>query len=220
MKKLFALLMALTMTVQLVTPAWADAVEEGPEETTEAVEVVEETTEATEETEVPEETEETEATEEVTEEVTEETVEETTEAEPTEETEEALPEAGVVEDVAALEAGVVASGTCGENLTWVLDEDGTLMISGEGEMQNYYSPSNAPWYGKRIEIAAVVVELGVTSIGVRAFSECENLTNVNLPESVICIGNAAFFDCKALTDVYIPDCVTEIGDSVFSVCRC
>ena len=34
MKKLFALLMALTMTVQLVTPAWADAVEEGPEEST------------------------------------------------------------------------------------------------------------------------------------------------------------------------------------------
>ena len=71
MKKLFALLMALTMTVQLVTPAWADAVEDGPEKSTEAVEVVEETTEATEETEVPEETEaeteETEATEEVTE---------------------------------------------------------------------------------------------------------------------------------------------------------
>ena len=222
MKKLFALLMALTMTVQLVTPAWADAVEDGPEETTEAVEEVQETTEATEETEVPEgteaETEETEATEEVTE--PEETTEETAEAEPTEETEEVLPEAGVVEDVAALEAGVVASGTCGENLTWVLDEDGTLMISGEGEMQNYYSPSNAPWYGKRIEIASVVVELGVTSIGVRAFSKCENLTNVNLPESVICIGNAAFFDCKALTDVYIPDYVTEIGDSVFSVCRC
>ena len=38
MKKLFALLMALTMTVQLVTPAWADAVEEGPKEITEAVE--------------------------------------------------------------------------------------------------------------------------------------------------------------------------------------
>ena len=212
MKKLFALLMALTMTVQLVTPAWADAVEEGPEESTEA----------TEETELPEETEaetkETEATEEVTE--PEETTEETAEAEPTEETEEALPEAGVVEDVAALEAGVVASGTCGENLIWVLGDDGTLMISGEGEMQNYYSPSNAPWYGKRIEIASVVVELGVTSIGVRAFSECENLTNVNLPESVICIRDAAFFDCKALTDVYIPDCVTDIGDSVFSVCRC
>ena len=101
MKKLFALLMALTMTVQLVTPAWADAVEEGPEESTEAVEVVQETTEATEETEeVPEETEaetkETEATEEATEpeseagETTEKPTEET--AEPTEIGEEAEDE--------------------------------------------------------------------------------------------------------------------------------
>ena len=135
MKKLLALLLALTMTVQLVIPAWADAVEDVPKETTEAVEVVEETTEATEETEVPEETEaeteETEATEEVT--------DETTVEEPTEETEEVLPEDEVVEDVAALEAGVVASGTCGKNLSWILTEDGVLRISGEGEMEDYSS---------------------------------------------------------------------------------
>lgn len=145
MKKLFALLMALTMTVQLVTPAWADAVEEGPEESTEAVEVVQETTEATGETELPEETEaeteETEATEEVTE--PEETTEETAEAEPTEEIEEALPEAGVVEDVAALEAGVVASGTAGKNLTWVLGDDGVLTVSGQGRMPTTPAPAAA-----------------------------------------------------------------------------
>ncbi len=108
MKKLFALLMALTMTVQLVTPAWADAVEDGPEESTEAVEVVEETTEATEETEeVPEETEaeteETEATEEVTE------PEETTEV-PTEETAEPteIGEEAEDEQVAAVAALIEA----------------------------------------------------------------------------------------------------------------
>ena len=111
MKKLFALLMALTMTFQLVTPAWADAVEEGPEETTEAVEVVKETTEATEETEVPEETEaeteETEATEKVTEpeseagETTEEPTEET--AEPTE-----IGEKAEDEQVAAVAALIEA----------------------------------------------------------------------------------------------------------------
>ena len=108
MKKLFALLMALTMTFQLVTPAWADAVEEGPEETTEAVEVVKETTEATEETEeVPEETEaetkETEATEEVMEpeETTEEPTEET--AEPTE-----IGEKAEDEQVAAVAALIEA----------------------------------------------------------------------------------------------------------------
>ena len=33
--------------------------------------------------------------------------------------------------------GAIADGTCGDNLTWVLTEDGTLTISGEGEMPDY-----------------------------------------------------------------------------------
>ena len=220
MKKLFALLMALTMTVQLVTPAWAEAAEDGPEETTEAVEVVEETTEATEETEVPEETEaeteETEATEEVTE--PEETTEETAEAEPTEETEEALPEAGVVEDVAALEAGVVASGTCGENLSWILTEDGVLRISGNGAMPDYRTSSVAPWYSKRTKILSVVIEPGVTGVGSCAFYACLELAEVELPEGISYVGWGAFEDCTKLKAVEIPDGVTSIGSSAFSGC--
>ena len=221
MKKLFALLMALTMTVQLVTPAWADAVEEGPEESTEAVEVVQETTEATEETEVPEETkaetEETEAAEEVTE--PEETTEETAEAEPTEETEEALPEAGVVEDVAALEAGVVASGTCGENLTWVLDEDGVLTVSGEGEMKESNYGHISLWNNREDQITAVILESGVSRISDRAFLDCSSLTSVTIPESVTSIGNSAFSGCSSLTNVTIPDSVTSIGNGAFHGCR-
>ncbi len=223
MKKLFALLMALTMTVQLVTPAWADAVEEGPGETTEAVEAVEETTEATEETEeVPEETEaeteETEATEEVTEEVTEETMEETTEAEPTEETEEVLPEDEVVEDVAALEAGVVASGTCGENLSWILTEDGVLRISGYGAMPDYSTSSVAPWYSKRTKITSVVVEPGVTNVGDYAFYACLKLAEVELAEDITDIGQGAFQDCTKLKAVEIPEGVTRIQGNAFYNC--
>ena len=221
MKKLFALLMALTMTVQLVTPAWADAVEEGPEETTETVEVVEETTEATEETEVPEETEaeteETEAADEVTE--PEETTEETAEAEPTEETEEVLPEDEVVEDVAALEAGVVASGTCGENLTWVLGDDGVLTIKGTGEMCSYSSSFTAPWYDKSGRIKSVMVEPGVTSIGGYAFYGCYLLTSVRLPDDLQYINQSAFQDCLNLEMVVIPESVVEIGQSAFDGCR-
>lgn len=214
MKKLFALLMALTMTVQLVTPAWADAVEEGPEETTEAVEVAGETTEATEETEVPEETEaetkETEATEEVTEEVTEETVEETTEAEPTEDE--------VIEDVAALEAGVVTSGTCGENLTWTLEDDGVLTIKGTGEMCSYSSSFTAPWYSESARIKSVMVEPGVTSIGGYAFYGCYWLTSVKLPDDLQYINQSAFQDCGNLEMVVIPESVVEIGQSAFDGC--
>ena len=217
MKKLFALLMALTMTVQLVTPAWADAVEEGPKKTTEAVEEVQETTEATEETEAPEETEaeteETEATEEVTEKVTEETMEE-----PTEETEEVLPEAGVVEDVAALEAGVVTSGTCGENLSWILTEDGVLRISGYGAMPDYSTSSVAPWYSKRTKITSVVVEPGATNVGDYAFYACLKLAEVELAEEITEIGQGAFQDCTKLKAVGIPEGVTRVQSAAFYNC--
>ena len=59
-------------------------------------------------------------------------------------------------------AEIVESGTCGENLTWTLDADGLLTISGKGDM------ISSPWnYG---EIKAVVIEPGVATIGADAFS--------------------------------------------------
>ena len=43
-------------------------------------------------------------------------------------------------------ASVVDSGSCGDNVTWMLTSDGTLTISGTERMQNYES-YGAPWYG-------------------------------------------------------------------------
>lgn len=63
------------------------------------------------------------------------------------------------------------SGTCGENLTWVL-KDGTLTISGTGKMYDYdYSDyeAAAPWIRDKYKIKSVVIEDGVTSIGSEAF---------------------------------------------------
>ena len=189
-------------------PVWADAVEDGPEETTETVEGVAETTE---ETEVPEETEaeteETEATEEVTE------PEETTE-----EAEEALPEDEVIEDVAALEAGGVASGTCGENLSWILTEDGVLRISGNGAMPGYSTSSVAPWYSKRTKITSVVVEPGVTNVGDYAFYACLKLAEVELAEEITDIGQGAFQDCTKLKAVEFPEGVKSIQNGAFYNC--
>lgn len=56
----------------------------------------------------------------------------------------------------------------------------------------------------------------VTAIGGDAFSGCEELTGVIMPDSVTQIGYRAFQDCYALTSIVIPDSVTRIGDSAFS----
>ena len=112
----------------------------------------------------------------------------------------------------------VISGTCGENLTWELDENGVLTISGSGEMQNYSGSIRAPWYSIRSEIKSVVIENGVTSIGDTAFPECTNLTGVTIPESVTDIGEDIFSGCSSLTSVTIPEGVTRINTNVFSGC--
>ena len=120
----------------------------------------------------------------------------------------------------ALAADIVASGTCGaegdgSNLTWTLDSEGVLTISGSGDMHGY-DPSDAPWHDR---VKSAVIAEGVTSIGWYAFWGCESLTSVTIPDSVTSIGQHAFYDCKSLTSVTIPDSVTSIGDWAFSGCE-
>ena len=232
MKKLLALLMAFALTFQLVTPVFAEEIEE----TQAAAEAVEVETEApvteaptTEppvpETATPEETSaptEPQPTTEVTEATasTEETIATT---EPTEETTEPTL------DLLSEDGNVIASGTCGaqgENLTWVLTEDGTLTISGNGQMSNYSDAyqngrniTNAPWGELWCQITTVQIKPGVTSIGDDAFCGCSCLVSVTIPVGVTSIGVFAFEGCSSLTSVTIPEGVTSIGIGVFSGCR-
>ena len=122
----------------------------------------------------------------------------------------------------ALAADIVDSGTCGaegdgSNLTWTLDREGVLTISGSGDMYDY-GLSDAPWYGIRSRVKSAVIADGVTSIGYKAFDDCTSLTSVTIPDSVTSIGDSAFSGCTSLTSVTIPDSVTSIGDWAFSYC--
>jgi len=114
------------------------------------------------------------------------------------------------------EGTVVESGSCGTNLTWELSNNGTLSISGTGDM-DYYG-SNPPWRFHKTNIETVSIENGVTSIGWCAFEECKNLTTVTIPDSVTFIDEDAFSHCENLTSVEIPDGVTYIGSDAFSYC--
>ena len=110
-----------------------------------------------------------------------------------------------------LNAAEEKSGSCGDNVTWTLDDEGTLTISGSGAM------SDAAFY-QRTDIKKVVIESGVTSIGKEAFRNCTSLTKISLPNSVTSIEEAAFQSCKLLAEVSIPNSVTSIGDSAFVNC--
>ena len=116
------------------------------------------------------------------------------------------------------EIEIIASGTCGDNLTWTLDSEGLLTISGTGGMYIYSVFDPSPWDSYRDSIENVEIQNGVTSIGKDAFYKCTGLTSVTIPEGVISIGYEAFCNCTGLTSVTIPDSVTSIGSSAFESC--
>ena len=69
-----------------------------------------------------------------------------------------------------------------------------------------------------LDIPATYRGANVTSIGDNAFSDCDSLTSIVIPNSVTSIGNAAFSDCDSLTSIVIPNSVTSIGYRAFYYC--
>lgn len=107
-------------------------------------------------------------------------------------------------------AAAVTSGYCGgegdgTNLTWTLDDTGTLTISGAGEMKDYghsYIPT-PPWRHYCRSIVAVDIGDDVTSLGTNAFCHCDSLTSITIPSSVTSISGCTFSACDSLTSIYV-----------------
>lgn len=133
------------------------------------------------------------------------------------------------------------SGTCGDGLTWQL-EQGVLTIGGGGYMDNY-RPSSAPWYPHRASITAIHIQEGVAYVGSNAFVNELNVTELRLPESLTDIGTDAFPSCGStsqalrltlpgsmtglgtgalrgclMREVDLPSSLTELGAEVFRSC--
>ena len=106
------------------------------------------------------------------------------------------------------------SGTCGPNLRWLLTDNGVLVITGKGKMDNYYD--GGPW---GYDIKRIIIGDGIITIGGRAFNSCSALTSVTIPNSVTTISDHAFGGCRSLTSVTIPNSVTTIGYMAFGGCR-
>ncbi len=95
-----------------------------------------------------------------------------------------------------------SSGKCGTNVSWTLDDDGILTISGTGDMWDWTSPGAlTPWYESKSQIESITIESGVKSIGNYAFSNCDALTAVTIGDSVTSMGDYAFYNCSSLASI-------------------
>ena len=112
--------------------------------------------------------------------------------------------------------GIVEIGTCGENIHYVLYENGKLLLHGSGETYDY-EIAQSPFTDNE-NIRRLVVSDGITKIGNSVFERCKNMATASFPASLTEIGKRAFFmfDQGGLTELNLPASVTTIGEKAFA----
>ena len=74
-------------------------------------------------------------------------------------------------------------------------------------------------YSNEENIISVILPDSITTIGKEAFFGCAGLKSITLPTSVTSIEEKAFAWCVKLESIYIPESVKSIGESAFSNCK-
>ncbi|MCQ2070554.1 MAG: leucine-rich repeat domain-containing protein, partial [archaeon] len=104
-------------------------------------------------------------------------------------------------------------GSTGE-VTWILNcNTGTMTITGNGRMADYYSCALTPWYKYRSSIEHVVLENGVTSLGDNTFYSFGRLGTVEISDTVTYIGKNSIRGCNQLYEINFGKGITTLGSN-------
>ena len=133
------------------------------------------------------------------------------------------------------------TGKYGNDVTWTLDDNGVLTVSGSGAIKGYTFVTEAPTYGLQGKIKKIIIEDGITSIGSNAFFMAGNVEEITIPGSLKELDECTFARTDAdvvyynaescvfsgestgLAEYYFPGCkklvigkgVKKIGENVF-----
>lgn len=109
-------------------------------------------------------------------------------------------------------SSAVASGNCGENLTWKVDSSGTLTISGSGNMVNYQSNSEVPWNSYAADIRYVNLDIYDSTLCANGsnyvFYMLDNVEEITIPEGVTYIGESVYIFPPKLSKLVLPSTYT------------
>ncbi|MBR5506860.1 MAG: leucine-rich repeat protein [Clostridia bacterium] len=135
------------------------------------------------------------------------------------------------------------SGKVNDAIFWAFSpETKTLEITGEGEIQYYNSPEEAPWYYYKNEIETVVFGDGVKNapsygfyqypalmsasfgkgfehVSSYTFYKCPQLSEISFPHGTKILYSESFYFCENLTNVYLPASISDISRDTFRGCR-
>ncbi|MGM9608312.1 MAG: leucine-rich repeat domain-containing protein [Oscillospiraceae bacterium] len=127
---------------------------------------------------------------------------------------------------------IVKSGSWGENVTYTLDSNGILTVSGTGEMSSVEGEE----YPDADAVLYVVIEEGVTktynitmyhdiqyvslpsTMEKIGLSDLDEMKTVIMAEGITKIKDEAFLWCDGLTSITLPSTITSIGEEAFLSC--
>ncbi|MCQ2070859.1 MAG: leucine-rich repeat domain-containing protein, partial [archaeon] len=116
-------------------------------------------------------------------------------------------------------------GFCNDRIVFVDDRDGTLTITGHGEMEDYGPVGRdvpgitaAPWASHASSIRSVVIGEGILSVGNASFYGCSSVVSVTLPSTLLSIGEDAFHGVTSLRTLSLPGSLVSVGPGAFSDC--
>lgn len=124
-------------------------------------------------------------------------------------------------------AEIVGTGKIfGSNLMWTVTADGTMRITGSGEipagglqyrviLANNYKDNEKLL---NTDVTSVIIESGVTGISGNFFDNMTECKSIVIPETVKKIGEGVFMNCYNLTDIVLPNGISEIAERTFYGC--
>lgn len=104
-------------------------------------------------------------------------------------------------------------------LMWVSEEELELLKTNPKEFWKDVTEISEMAFSDCESLVNIEIPEGVVKINVNAFSGCKNLTSVTIPEGITKISKLAFSDCTSLTTVKIPSSVSKICEFAFSGCE-
>ena len=112
---------------------------------------------------------------------------------------------------------IIRSGQGGD-ADWVLDDKGTLTISGNGAVSKD-EDGRASWYEFAGSIKSVIIESGITTLSFGCFGDLVNMTEAELPDTLEYIDEYVFENCYSLSRIHIPQSVKYIAGNAFVECN-
>ena len=116
---------------------------------------------------------------------------------------------------------VLLAGILGDDVEFVIQANGDMIVDGSGPIMNFVSVGSIPWYNTlRYQVKTLTIGKGITSISRNAFYNLYYLNTVTFEDNSQLkeIGVNAFGMVSYLKEITIPDSVTAIQDAAFSKC--